>query len=129
MKLIELKYSLPILDAEGKPTKDVEGNKAFAQYIVLMNVPEDYTELGQIYGEAVSYVKAMAQIIIDARRLCYNAKDNADAQETINKWTPGVSMARAGGVSKKEAVELLRDFTEDEVLAMVEEIKRKRGEA
>ena len=121
MKQIPLKYSIDT------GAVDAEGKKVFKEESVNINVPETFTEAGQVYGEDVFYAKGMAQIIIDARRLCYKAKDSAEAQETVNKWTPGISLARATGMTKKEIGEMLGDMSEDEILEMVEEIKKKRG--
>ncbi len=126
MKTIDLNYSIDT----GKTAVNEEGKeeKVFGKYSVKMNVPSDFDEAGQIYGKETFYQKGMGQIIIDGRRLCYTAKDNADAQEKINKWMPGVSMARAGGMTKKEMLDMLGDMSEDEILAMKEQIRKKREE-
>ena len=122
MKQITLKYSVDT------GAKDDEGSKIFKEESVVINGPENFTEAGQMYGEDIFYAKGMAQIIIDARRLCYKAENPIKAQELVNKWTPGVSLARATGMTKKEIGELLHDLSEDEIMAMVEEVKKKRGE-
>jgi len=129
MKQIELRYSLPIFEEDNKTQKkDAEDNKLFSQYHVNMMVPEGFDEAGQIYGKEIFYAKGMAQIIIDARRLCYKAKTEAEAQEFVNKWMPGLSTAKSTGLTKKEIAELTQDFSEDEMREMIEIIRSKRGE-
>lgn len=121
MKVERLKYSI------NTGEKDEEGNAIFTKHSVDFNIPEDYNELSQIWGEKVGYDKAMATIVIDARRICYKAKDNAEAQDLMNKWIPGVSVGRSG-VTKKELLDLLGDMSEEEIMALREMAKQKRAE-
>lgn len=76
---------------------------------VTMNCPENLNELSSMWGAEVGYQKAMAQITIDARRLCYEADTPEEAQELVNNFTPGVSRSRStGGFSKKAMLEAIK---------------------
>lgn len=119
MRIEKLNYSI------NTGEKDAEGNIIFTKHSVDFNVPADIEELVQVWGANVAYEKAMATIIIDARRLCYKAKDNTEAQELVSKWIPGVSTGRSG-MTKKELVDLLGDMSEEEITALKEMAKQRR---
>jgi len=119
MKIEKLNYSIKTGE------KDEEGNDIFTKHSVDFNIPVDLDEMSQVWGANVAYEKAMATIIIDARRLCYKAKDNAEAQDLVSKWIPGVSTGRSG-MTKKELVDLLGDMSEEEITALKEMAKQRR---
>lgn len=134
MKSIIINYSKPVLDEKGKPVMvEVDGKEVeeTVKYSVSMNAPEDFDELGQMWGKGVGFQKAMATIIIDARRLCYEAETPEEAQAMVNAFTPGVSRTRAtGGMSKKAIMETLKDLekSDPETYAIImAEIGAKRG--
>lgn len=135
MKTININYAKKIVDENGKPVMvvDTEGKEVQEVYngIVSMNAPEDFDELGQMWGKEVGFQKAMATIIIDARRLCYEANTPEEAQNMVNAFTPGVSRTRAtGGMSKKAIMETLKDLekSDPETYAIIlAEIEAKRG--
>lgn len=101
--------------------KEEDGNEFNGQ--VTINFPTDIHELIQMWGEDVAYQKAKAQIVIDARRLCYIAESPEMAQEMVNSWTPGVSRTRTtSGVSKKALLEMLGKMTKEEQLALIQKL-------
>jgi hypothetical protein len=108
--------------------KKIEGQDEPYKGSVTMNGPTDVDEACQMYGGETVLQKAMAQIVIDARRICYNAETPEEAQELVSKWTPGVSRQRTGGVSKKAAAELLSEFSSEDIAAIIAEIKARKGE-
>lgn len=96
-------------------------------YSVTMQVPEDIHEMINVWGENVAYHKAMAQIIIDARRRCYDADTVEAAQEAVNNWTPGVITRTTGGVSKKALMELLGELDKDALAELVARLKAQKN--
>ena len=95
---------------------------------VTMNFPEDFDELGDVWGKEVGYQKAKAQIVIDARRLCYEADTPEKAQELVDNFVPGVSRTRTtSGLSKKAFMDLFSKLPKDEQEALVKEAKARAG--
>lgn len=93
---------------------------------VTMNFPENLDEAVKMWGENVILGKALAQITIDARRLCYTAESPEQAQTMVSEWTPGVNRVRsASGVSKKAMLALLSEMSEDEIKELVASRKAK----
>jgi len=112
MKPITISYS----------KKDEEG----AEYSgsVTMNFPEDVDEMASVYGGEVVFQKAKAQIVIDARRLCYEAETPEKAQELVDSFVPGVSRVRTiSGMSKKAFLDLFSKLPKEEQEAMIAEAK------
>lgn len=109
MKPVEINYQ----------KKDAEGNVLWSG-TVSWNAPENADEFMQVYGPELLFEKAMDQLIIDARRLCYAAEgDNEKAQEAVNAWTPGVARKRtASGFSKKALGDALSKLSKDDLLAL-----------
>jgi len=128
MKQIQLKYSLPVLDSENKPVLE-EGKKKYIEHTVNLTIPEDIDEAGQIYGKETFYNKGMAQIKIDARRLCYEAESPEQAQQFMNSFSPGVSLGRQTASRKKELLSLLDEqgiTSPEDIEEMVKMLKARK---
>lgn len=95
-------------DAEGKLTGAKKKVDILAE--VSMNFPEDLDEMAQMWGGDTAYDKAKAQVVIDARRLCYEASTVEEAQEMVNQFTPGVSRRATGGTSNKALMAQLSEL-------------------
>lgn len=95
-------------DAEGKLTGAKKKVDILAE--VSMNFPEDLDEMAQMWGGDTAYDKAKAQVVIDARRLCYEASTVEEAQEMVSQFTPGVSRRATGGTSNKALMAQLSEL-------------------
>jgi len=90
---------------------------------VSMNFPESVEEATQTWGEEVVLKKCLAQVTIDARRLCYEAESEEQAQEMVNNFTPGVGRERmTSGVSQKALLQLLKGRSKEEIAALIAQL-------
>lgn len=92
---------------------------------VTLNAPEDFNELGEVWGKGVGYDKAMAQIIIDGRRICVSAESTEEAQEFMNTWTPGSKGMKKSksGMSKKALLAALMEMKEEDIKNLLASFK------
>ena len=115
MKAVNIDYSI-------KST--VEGEEA-QSYKVSINFPESVEEAVQQWGEELVLNKCLAQVKIDARRLCYEAENEERAQEMVNSFTPGVGKERtSSGISKKALYALLKGKSKEEIVALEAYLKQ-----
>ena len=113
MKATNINYSIKV--AEGQEPQSGT---------VSMNFPESVEEAVQMWGEEVVLKKCLSQVTIDARRLCYEAEGEEQAQEMVNNFTPGVGRERtSSGFSKKALLELLKGRPKEEVEAFIKQLQ------
>ena len=82
---------------------------------VKMDFPDTVNEAVESYGEAAVFDCFCASLKIDAQRIC--RANHPEAQPAVDSWTPGVKRARAGGVSIKSMVEMIK--ADPELLKML----------
>lgn len=113
MKATNINYSIKVPEGEEAQTGTVS-----------MNFPESVDEAIQMWGEEVMLKKCLAQVTIDARRLCYEAEGEEQAQEMVNNFTPGVGRERAtSGISQKALMGLLRGKSKEEIAALIKQLQ------
>jgi len=115
MKATNINYSIKVPEGAEPQTGTVS-----------MNFPETAEEAIQVWGEEVVLKKCLAQVTIDARRLCYEAENEEQAQEMVNSFTPGIGRERSSsGVSQKALIGLMKELlakgkTKEEIMAMLQ---------
>ncbi len=115
MKAVNIDYSIK---------SEVAGEES-QSFQVSINFPETVAEAVQMWGETLVLNKCLAQVKIDARRLCYEAENEEQAQEMVNNFTPGVGKERtSSGISMKALVSLLKGRNKEEIEALLLQVRK-----
>jgi len=95
-----------------------------ASGIVTIRVPESLQEALAAWGEDVVLQKAIATVVRDAQRIARAASSPEAAQETLNKWVPGITRAsEGGGVSLKAIMKKLKELPPDKRREVLDSIQ------
>ncbi len=87
---------------------------------VTFPMPETVDEAVQMWGEEVCLGKLSQSVVINVQSVARAAENTEAAQESVNKFTPGVTRTRAsGGFSQKAMLEAMKGLPKEELAAIM----------